>query len=163
MQIIQFSRSLRKDLIVSLLAIYRPNFCAQCGCKIVRIRWLLWTSRKFCDACCPKFRKERFLQPMIACIVLFCFGAFIGRALKPAPPSLIIQRPAVKSQAENPDSASDPKSVAAQSITDEQVYSCGARTKKGTPCSRRVHGPVRCWQHKGMPAMLPQQKLRITE
>jgi hypothetical protein len=45
----------------------------------------------------------------------------------------------------------------------ETVYLCGARTKKGTPCSRRVHGPVRCWQHKGASAMLPQDKLRINE
>jgi hypothetical protein len=43
------------------------------------------------------------------------------------------------------------------------VYICGARTKKGMPCSRRVHGPVRCWQHKGMPAMLPQEKLLVKD
>jgi hypothetical protein len=45
----------------------------------------------------------------------------------------------------------------------EQIYTCGARTKKGTPCSRRVHGPVRCWQHKGAKAMLPQEKLIVKE
>jgi hypothetical protein len=45
----------------------------------------------------------------------------------------------------------------------EQLYTCGARTKKGTPCSRRVHGPVRCWQHKGAKAMLPQEKLIVKE
>jgi hypothetical protein len=38
--------------------------------------------------------------------------------------------------------------------TTEAVYYCGAATKKGTPCSRRVKSPnTRCWQHKGMPAM----------
>jgi hypothetical protein len=47
--------------------------------------------------------------------------------------------------------------------SEEVVYVCGARTKKGTPCSRRVHGPVRCWQHKGMPAMLPAEKLLVKE
>jgi hypothetical protein len=26
-----------------------------------------------------------------------------------------------------------------------------------------VHGPVRCWQHKGMPAMLPQEKLLVKD
>jgi hypothetical protein len=45
----------------------------------------------------------------------------------------------------------------------EQVYTCGARTKKGTPCSRRVHGPVRCWQHKGAAAMLPAEKLMVKD
>lgn len=33
--------------------------------------------------------------------------------------------------------------------TEEAVYFCGAPTKKGTPCSRRVRGGGRCWQHKG--------------
>jgi hypothetical protein len=36
----------------------------------------------------------------------------------------------------------------------EAVYFCGAQTKKGTPCSRRVKRlNERCWQHAGMPAM----------
>jgi len=42
------------------------------------------------------------------------------------------------------------------------VYFCGAQTKKGTPCSRRVKGNVRCFQHTGMPAMLPPEKLRVS-
>ncbi len=43
--------------------------------------------------------------------------------------------------------------------TDETIYFCGAPTKKGTPCSRRVRGGGRCWQHKGQAAMLPPEKL----
>jgi hypothetical protein len=36
----------------------------------------------------------------------------------------------------------------------EPVYYCGAATKKGTPCTRRVKRPgERCWQHQGMPPM----------
>ena len=45
--------------------------------------------------------------------------------------------------------------------TAEPIYYCGAQTKKGTPCSRRVKGNVRCFQHLGMPAMLPAEKLRV--
>lgn len=41
----------------------------------------------------------------------------------------------------------------------EKVYFCGAETKKGTPCSRRVRGGGRCWQHIGQAAMLAQEKL----
>jgi hypothetical protein len=41
----------------------------------------------------------------------------------------------------------------------ETMYFCGAQTKKGTPCSRRVKGGGRCWQHTGQPAMLPPEKL----
>lgn len=41
----------------------------------------------------------------------------------------------------------------------ETIYFCGAETKKGTPCSRRVKGGGRCWQHVGQPAMLTPEKL----
>ena len=44
-------------------------------------------------------------------------------------------------------------------VAGEAVYFCGAETKKGTPCSRRVKGGGRCWQHKGLNAMLPAEKL----
>lgn len=46
-----------------------------------------------------------------------------------------------------------------QNASVEKVYFCGAQTKKGTPCSRRMKGGGRCWQHTGQPAMLPQDKL----
>jgi hypothetical protein len=48
------------------------------------------------------------------------------------------------------------------STTDDEVYICGARTQKGTPCRRRVHfAGERCYQHKGMPAVVPVDKLVI--
>jgi hypothetical protein len=40
-----------------------------------------------------------------------------------------------------------------RTATESTVYYCGAATKKGTPCSRRVKGNTRCYQHIGMPAM----------
>lgn len=45
--------------------------------------------------------------------------------------------------------------------TAEKVYFCGAMTKKGTMCSRRVKGGGRCWQHEGQTATLPPEKLII--
>ncbi len=48
-----------------------------------------------------------------------------------------------------------------QSLVPEVVYLCGAKTKKGTPCSRKVKGSVRCWQHLGQEAMLPAKELKI--
>jgi len=41
----------------------------------------------------------------------------------------------------------------------EKVFFCGAQTKKGTMCSRRMKNGGRCWQHEGQPGMLPQEKL----
>lgn len=46
-----------------------------------------------------------------------------------------------------------------QTSQEELTYYCGAETKKGTPCSRKVKGGGRCWQHKGQAAILPPEKL----
>ena len=48
-----------------------------------------------------------------------------------------------------------------QKVTSEPVYFCGAKTKKGSPCSRRVRGGGRCWQHEGKHAILPKKDLLI--
>ena len=45
---------------------------------------------------------------------------------------------------------------------EETVYFCGAPTRKGTPCSRRVKGGGRCWQHQGQPALLPPERLIVS-
>jgi hypothetical protein len=152
--IMRHSRSGRKDLTdLSLLTNYRPNFCSECGDKIVRLRWRVWTSRRFCDKCFSRFVKVHSLQRAFAFVALIFLGALIGRGCRREQPPLVIQR-TVTPPAQTPTQAP---------VTVEQLYTCGARTKKGTPCSRRVHGPVRCWQHKGAAAMLPSDKLLIRE
>lgn len=47
--------------------------------------------------------------------------------------------------------------------SEEAVYYCGAETKKGTPCSRRVKGNIRCYQHSGMPQMSTNDDLSIRQ
>src|ERR1043165_7679000 len=139
---------------LSLLTSYRPNFCSECGEKIVRLRWRFWTSRRFCDKCAAGFTRGQIVRGALVVIVLLVAGVLIGRGTRQQPRPLVIERlvntPAAQSSAASP-------------VTVDDVYICGARTKKGTPCSRRVHGPVRCWQHKGLPAMLPVEKLRVSE
>ena len=80
-------------------------------------------------------------------------AVLIGRGWKRELPPLVIQRPVSAPSA----------STTQPAVTTEETYICGARTKKGTPCSRRVRGPVRCWQHKGAQAMLPLEKLIVKE
>lgn len=53
------------------------------------------------------------------------------------------------------------KPVIASNSPQEVSYFCGAATKKGTPCSRRVKGGGRCWQHEGQSAILPPEKLIV--
>jgi len=156
------------------LTMYKPNFCSNCGAKILRLRWHFWTSRRFCSDCARRLRKARFVPALIATLGLFGTGYIAGRVQRPPSPPLIIERrsdsplndaatgrSALRATAS--EAATTPTPTNSPAIVEETVYVCGARTKKGTPCSRRVHGPVRCWQHKGMPAMLPQEKLMIKE
>jgi hypothetical protein len=51
-----------------------------------------------------------------------------------------------------PESTSDQSSAKASTKLNskaEQVGICGAPTKSGKPCRRRVKGGGRCWQHRG--------------
>src|SRR6267378_6013859 len=132
---------------------YRPKFCAECGEKIIRLRWRLWTSRRFCDSCAPRFLKEQLIERVVTSIALLLAGMAIGHGTRSARAPLVVRRTQESSSA-IPLPGTNPAAAAAP----EEIYTCGARTKKGTPCSRRVHGPVRCWQHKGMPAMMAQEK-----
>jgi hypothetical protein len=144
-------------------SMYRPKFCAECGEKIVRLRWRCWTSRRFCGPCAPRFRRGTLSRFAFLGLGVLGLGIFLGQAARSHPPLVIERRQetaassVILNENANRNSASGPTSVA------EEIYVCGARTKKGTPCSRRVHGPVRCWQHKGMPAMLSPEKLRVKE
>ena len=138
---------------LSLLTDYRPNFCSECGVKIVRLRWRVWTSRRFCDECHAKLGTQQRLRRGGMIVLFILLGVLIGRGFRREPPPLVIERP-VSGQSSQ---ATQPAAIV------EETYICGARTKKGTPCSRRVRGPVRCWQHKGAKAMRPLEKLVVKE
>lgn len=165
---------------------YKPNFCAECGERIARARWRFWNSRRFCAGCARRFRRGQILLPVIAGAALFCLGLAAGRTGRNTPPPLIVERgqlsalPAASAKpaaqaadagetgadsqaAPRPEPSYGPNGTATERPTDpnEVVSICGARTQKGTPCKRRVRGTGRCWQHKGMPAMLPPSKLIV--
>ncbi len=151
---------------------HKPNFCAECGTKVLRLRWHLWTSRKFCNDCARRFRKSRVAGPLLVSMALISSGYLAGRSRRPPAPPLTIERradsPLNDAQASRAARLLPATTQAGVGMpenqtpaVEEEVYLCGARTKKGTPCSRRVQAPRRCWQHKGMPAMLPQEKLLV--
>ena len=117
---------------------------------------------------------------MVLACALFGPGFLLGRLLRPPPPPLILERggaglaplPSTADEprggegaheVSKPEPAYGPDGTAGERPTDpgEVVYVCGARTKKGTPCQRRVRGPGRCWQHRGMQAILPPSKLVV--
>ncbi len=164
---------------------YKPNFCAECGARVERARWRLWTSRRFCAQCARRFQRPQIFLALIAGATLFGFGLVIGRFQRQSPPPLIVERvefpadPTASKDAAKPPEGKNGTDAAATNPKPEPVYGpdgtaterptepnetifiCGARTQKGTPCRRRVRGTGRCWQHKGLPAILPSDKLIV--
>jgi hypothetical protein len=161
---------------------YRPNFCAECGERIIGEPRHLWSSRRFCGLCSKRFRKSRIVAPVVTALALVGIGLGVDRAVRRPAPPLVIQQgqlspisspadlqarkapPLLKGDGSKPASDSSvtvdssptsygPNGTATERPTDpnEVVSICGARTKKGTPYTRRVRGTGRCWQHKGMP------------
>ena len=160
--------------------LYRPKFCCECGEKVERLTWKFWTNRRFCEVCEAELKLNDILPKLgiAACLVLGIFG--IGSYLRNGeqPPKIIkhsfASERGVPSAAKKAETATTSGSNAAtpanvtmraadgnkpsgpmQSRAEApgQVYYCGAATKKGRPCSRRVKGNIRCWQHTGMPPM----------
>ena len=174
---------------------FRPTFCANCGEKIARTDWGLFTSRRFCQVCESEYKGQDLIPKAIVIggivIGVFGFGSYLrsgttadpraarSAALPPVAANPLPTAERKRTGEERPEAANvDPKAVetpkqapqasnsvresrVATAAASEQLYYCGARTKKGTPCSRRVKGNVRCFQHTGLPAMLPAEELKV--
>lgn len=151
----------------------RPNFCVECGERLAQKGWGARMGRHYCDPCIRRFGTVTAFRPIIVA-ALIAFAAFaFGRYMRPAPPPLIIQRAANSPLSDAPvepgrssraNSNRDYQSNQSQSgsVANKEGYICGARTQKGTPCRRRVHVVgERCFQHKGLPAMVTLEKLVI--
>ena len=161
---------------------YKPNFCCNCGEKIARLDWPFWSGRRFCELCETDYWLYDATPMLVAGVlsllgVLGFAGVFRGEhkaevqgfrnempasAARPVTPE--VPRPSnSESQPLSPSVASPPASTGyvapvqpktSAKPVDQPVYTCGAMTKKGTACTRRVKGAgERCWQHKGMPAL----------
>ncbi|RMG01146.1 MAG: hypothetical protein D6735_12320 [Acidobacteria bacterium] len=55
--------------------LYKPKFCCECGERIFRKEWRIWTSRRFCESCEIDKKSDELFWRFIA-IVLFLFGLF---------------------------------------------------------------------------------------
>jgi len=150
------------------------NFCMECGERIARKGWRARFGSRLCDHCAQRLGIIASFRSLIAIVLVVLAAFFVGKHMRPSPPPLIIERAAnsplsdasveFKQTPRFSKEANTSTQVANQSVStaDDVVYLCGARTKKGTPCRRRVHAAgERCFQHKGMTAMLPLEKLTI--
>jgi hypothetical protein len=149
----------------------RSNFCANCGVSLSRKSWRAWLAGARCDDCASRLG-ARPTKPLILIAVIAIAAFAFGKYLRPGPPPLIIHRTANSPLSDLPVNldahlngiarGANSNNNQASLSTDGPVYICGARTRKGTPCRRRVHAAgERCYQHQGMPAMVSLEKLTI--
>lgn len=163
--------------------LYRPNFCCNCGEKIERVDWHLTVSRRFCDTCSIENRRHDYV-PRIAVAagtlaLMFGLGNLWGgsgsaevrssgvspAALKSAvqaqehkEPPPVTERPLPSGPNPSDGMVMPPPAdiVSAERKPVEARFYCGALTKKGTPCSRKVKARgTRCYQHEGRPEAPP--------
>jgi hypothetical protein len=155
--------------------LYKPNFCCHCGEK--RTDWNMLTSRRFCEACAAENKRhDRIPQVTFASgllAIMFGLGTMFGGARNQPIPVQTLNASPVHSKpetsaakpAENVETSKagsvSPRSIgptprdigpppAAENETPVKIYYCGALTKKGTPCSRKVKASgSRCYQHEG--------------
>lgn len=154
----------------------RPNFCAECGERLARRSWRGLLRGRFCPDCARKMGRVVIAKPLMILAIASITSFALGRYLRPPAPPLVIQRAANSPLSDLPMNPNDTvrasnrkeslpanqKAGLTPQLPDEAVYICGARTRKGTPCHRRVHvAGERCFQHRGMPAILPPDKLEV--
>ena len=152
----------------------RANFCVECGERLARNGWSVRLGDRLCGHCARRFGTFARFRSLAIFVAMVAAAFALGRYMRPAPPPLIIQRLANSPLSDSPveldaiSRASDSNRDDLQnrnhsaSVTEDEGYVCGARTRKGTPCRRRVHAPgQRCFQHKGLPAMVSADKLVV--
>lgn len=157
--------------------LYKPSFCCHCGEKIERADWNIFSSRRFCNVCKEENKGFEILAKLAVFGALLLPLSIAGSFLKtgkdePLRKTAFVQtdktpfapnvnrevKSALRSSEviSNKDVAASPENSATevgkqprnQKITSEgEVFFCGAATKKGTPCTRKVKSKGSCWQH----------------
>ena len=133
------------------------NFCSNCGEQLKANRASVFRARSYCSRCAPRFRLSRLvvIVSLAGCLII---GYAFGRYNTPRQPFYLLgtpidpiansnQRRETSAQA-NTNKSLAPDNLPPASSTDVAVKLCGAPTKSGRPCKRKVVGGGYCWQHR---------------
>jgi hypothetical protein len=135
------------------------RFCSECGERLKVKRTGILPFRSYCRRCSPRFRR---IHLMLIAIPLLCaaIGFGVGHYTSTREPFYFIGSPVNLSAnrvAPSADNNNDHSSSGSETLTqpEQLVISpsaaeaiCGARTKSGKPCRRKVKGGGYCWQHR---------------
>lgn len=132
------------------------GFCSECGEKINFNQGFL-PLRTYCARCAPRLRSSRIV---IVALALLCVAAgfMAGWYAKPREPFYFIGTPVdlasnrsspAQSNSADQSNMSSAQSEIQPSDPDNKVeHLCGAPTKSGRPCRRKVRGGGYCYQHR---------------
>ena len=132
-----------------------PSFCSDCGERLKSTRAGFWPLRARCYYCDPGVRRGRLLLSGLLALSLTA-GFVLGRYTRRPEPFYFIgtrveprSLPDVSS-AENGNQERPPANADMQKGGGRAIESiCGATTRAGKPCKRKVKGGGFCWQHRG--------------
>lgn len=132
----------------------RSKFCPACGERLAAKRSFPFLIRA-CGNCASRFRRFRLLT---ACALAFCLSASfaIGRYTRQQKPFHFIGTPldpgeigpVPLGQIDRAGRPDEPAPEAISPVSAALDRPCGARTRSGRPCKRKVRGGGRCWQHR---------------
>lgn len=126
-----------------MFKLYKTNFCCDCGEKLLKkYFWQkIFFYNYFCSKCSKKLEKSFLLKNIfliflvnIICPIMLVNIYFSNKPsnitsnILPTPTPFITSKPLVN-----------------KSIIEKK---CGAKTRKGKKCQRKVKTPGYCWQHK---------------
>jgi len=129
------------------------KFCSACGASLPAARGSFALTVAHCAACAPRFRARRCFK--VTSLLLLVVVAFVsGRYLAPQRTVYLIGTPieplatVEAASPATPGASSQSPETPVVNSTEEIVTVCGAPTRSGKPCQRKVKGGGYCWQHR---------------
>lgn len=130
------------------------RFCSECGERLDVERRALPLFRVLCPRCSPRFQTVRLLSVVFVVLAIVAFA--LSRLDAQREPFHFIGTP-VESSA-NGSASTSSGSVESPTSSERAVTPtvlvtriCGAPTRSGKPCQRKVKGGGFCWQHRDKP------------
>ena len=129
------------------------KFCSECGAALNARRAYLGWWRASCAVCASDLRRRRFVRAAgLALLMTMSFA--LGRIATTPRTVYLLGTPIEPLATVAQDAAaaatipSTTRATRAAGSTDETVSICGAPTKSGKPCQRKVKGGGYCYQHR---------------
>ena len=127
-----------------------PKFCSECGEKLLARSNRRLLARAFCKKCAPGVWRSRVaLIALIALLTAISFSA--GRLTSSSEPLYFVGTPLDLARDNLTQAETNSLPQTAQqttALTETATTLCGAPTKSGAPCRRRVRGGGYCFQHR---------------